>query len=203
MFDTTKLRSKSFDQLRLWRVYRLTRALRTADGRTCPSGMEFRFEQAIVNIHTKQAEIHGLAPDDTSLVFHSRDGEHREWFEDTGNEYRPAPPPPRRASTPAPAGGEAEWKRWLAEQPEFEDAAKVMNGELSKNNWGSARLDADTLRAAASALAPTEPAVARWLAERSLDLYHAWMSQATGGGEGSAMQYQIRPDLETLRRILG
>jgi hypothetical protein len=202
MFDTTKLRTQVLDQLQPWKVYLLRRALRSSDGRVCPMGMEFRFEFAIVNLKARQAEIHGLDPESTSVVFESRNEEHREWFDDTGREWRPGQPRPPAVTVAAPAESEEGWLRWLAGLSDFEKAAAILAGEGSGQNWGSARADADVLRAAAAALRQNHPTMARWLATRSLDLYHTWMSQATSGGEGTAMQYEVRNELEELRRMV-
>ena len=202
MFDTTKMRTKVLDQLQPWKVYLLRRELRSSDGLVYPEGMEFRFEFAFVNLTTRTAEIHGLDPEDQVVVFASQNEEHRQWFEDSGREWRAGKPPRRVVSGPVPVGGEEAWRQWLAGQPDFEDVAKVLAGDSSVRNWGSARAGADTLRCAATTLRHSHPAIARWLAVRSLDLYHAWMSQATSGGEGTAMQYQVRNELEQLRQMI-
>lgn len=201
MFDMTNLRVTTLDQLRPWSVYRLKADLRAVDGRLCPSGMEFRFEFAIVNSLTEDAEVHGLDPEGAEVVILTRSGWHKEVFAGTGRQWRPqrkAEPPP----SPGEDGDRDAWLAWLERQPEYRNAAGILSGQrVSTGDWGADLRDADTLCAAARALAKTNPAVARWVAGRSLDLYHCWMSQATSGGEGTAMQYQVRNELDEMRRL--
>ncbi len=185
-------------------IYRLMRQLRTTDNLECYEAVEFFFEFAWYNSQTGGAEIHGRlsAVDGRAIVFHKKGNAHRELFERTGREWRPASAPQRPPITDEPPADPAAWGQWLATQPGFERAAEILAGRYSDSNWGSAREDANVLRFAALRLAPSRPPLASWLADRSLDLYHAWMSQATSGGEGTAMQHEVQGELADLRRLM-
>lgn len=202
MFDLNQLRTTQYDQLQPRRVFTVPAGYQTVDGYRCPEGMEFRFEYAIVNVTTKDAEVHGLGPDGRKLVFRTRAGEHRNIFVFTGKEWsHEVKRTPAAVTAPAPSeGGEA---AWLARQPGFERASAILGGKYDSGHWDATRNDADVLRAAAKALAASHPGVARFLADRALSFYHAWMSQATSGGEGTAMQYQVREELKEMRRLAG
>jgi hypothetical protein len=209
------VRTGNFDNLQAWRVYLLADAATTVDGHAYPAGTEFRFEYAVVTLKTRDAIVHGETPEGARLVFSVRDYAHRKLFVDTGREWRPQKPipavrPPRLSPSPPQPPPPAAKNRadspqalWLARQPEFAQISAIVSSgsQRAPSNWGSAREDADTLRRAALALEPTQLAVAAWLADRSLDLYHFWMSQATSGGEGTAMEGEIRRELAEMRRL--
>ena len=78
-----------------------------------------------------------------------------------------------------------------------------MAGLISEGHWTATLDDAHALRHAALRVAATHPVEAWHLADRSLHAYHAWMAQATSGGEGAAMQSQVRDELKQLRQMLG
>jgi hypothetical protein len=61
---------------------------------------------------------------------------------------------------------------------------------------------AERLESAAAAAFADNRAAARWLAEQSRNYFFRWMSGATSGGEGTAMQYQAGGNLRRLKRIL-
>lgn len=202
MFDLSRLTVRQLDHLQPWRVYSLQREVRSPDGRVHPAGMEFRFEFALVRMEGPEVEIHGLDPQGDAVVFAARRGELREWFSDTGREWRPSVPSVPAGAPPSAEASEVPMD-WLAAQPEFAEAAAVLAGRSGRSGRDAPRDDADTLRMAASALAAREPACARLLAERGLRLYHAWLSQAASGGEGAAMLEEVQPHLAALRLILG
>lgn len=186
------------DQLRPWRIYRLPRALRAINGRECPAGMLFRFDRAIVDLPARRARIEGLGPTDEPLVFISDNDAHRQWFEFTGDEWRPAAAP-----TPPPLPPLSGPVDMSALPPGHERAVQILAGQHSPPDWGSRRADADVLRASALALAKTHPAQARVLAEASRQLYHSWMGQATSGGEGAAMSGAVARELQQLADLMG
>lgn len=199
MFNLEKTRTGNFDNLQPWGIYELTEEAVTTDGKRCAAGTEFWFEYAIVDMKAREALVHGSTPAGDPLVFATHGDEHRRLFVRTGLEWRPrrAPSPPRGEAVAS--GGEA---AWLAARPEFARASALVAGARSSGNWGAAREDADTLRAAALSLEHSQPEVARWLADRALSFYHSWMSQATSGGEGTAMEYEVRNQLADMRRLL-
>jgi hypothetical protein len=92
--------------------------------------------------------------------------------------------------------------QWLAARPQFARASEILAGKYSSEGWESARNDAEVLYAAARALENEHLWVASWLADWSRTFYHAWMSQATSGGEASEMRDQIRSELIQLNRII-
>jgi hypothetical protein len=218
MFDLTRLHTLNLDALRPWRIYTLRQALVTRDGHRCEAGSSFRFEHAIVDVPARRAEIHGLGPLNEAMVFDSRDDAHRQWFGDTGHEWRPgswvlpgaAPtePPSQADDGPAPEG---EALVAALRQRGHAEAADVLAGRRSSSGWGGARDDADVLAACARVLAgragrvapASAPPLARAVADEALTLYHAWMSQATSGGEGAAMQYEIARPLAEMRQLVG
>jgi len=79
----------------------------------------------------------------------------------------------------------------------------ILAGKHSPSNWNSSRADAEVLLAAAMDFERSQPAGARWLAEESEALFYCWTAEATSGGEGTAMQNEIRSDVKTIERILG
>jgi hypothetical protein len=103
-------------------------------------------------------------------------------------DVRTLPPPP----------DPKEWPRWLAASAEMPEAAALMKASRSNDP----RTDADTLLTAARALHAKHPGVARWLADRARRFYYSWTAQATSGGEGVAMQGQVRAELDELERML-
>jgi hypothetical protein len=202
-FNLENQRVLVLDQLRPWRIYTLQQPLRTVDGRECAAGLVFRFEEAHVNLMVRTARtarIQGLGPNDEKLVFDSRNDEHREWFLFTGEEWREKRAQPQHAWPLPKADGPFDPTQL---PPGNERAAAIMAGHFSKGQWSSTLDDADTLRHAALRVAATQPGQARHLADRSLHMYHAWMAQATSGGEGAAMQSQVRSELKQLRQMLG
>lgn len=219
MFDLSRLRTLNLDALRPWRIYTLRQTLVTRDGRRCEAGSSFRFEHAIVDVPARCAEIHGLGPLNEALVFDSRDDAHRLWFGDTGQEWRPgswtlggAPAPEAQADADedgAPPQGDA--LAAALRRLGHAEAADVLAGLRRSGGWGGARDDADVLAACARMLArgpgpmPQTPAppLARAVADAALTLYHAWMSQATSGGEGAAMQGEIARPLAEMRQLAG
>ncbi len=208
----------NLDELRPWRVYVLRQALVTRDGRRCEAGSSFRFEHAIVDLPARHAEIHGLGPLNEALVFDSRDDAHRRWFGDTGHEWRPGSwllpgAPPAEPASEADDGPAPEGEALVAalRQRGHTEAADVLAGRRRTGGWGGARDDADVLAACARRLAfrtglatpASAPPLARAVADEALTLYHAWMSQATSGGEGAAMQYEIARPLAEMRQLAG
>lgn len=198
MFDLSNMKSSQMDNLQPWRIFALAREAESTSGRVWPCGAEFRFDYAIANLLARTAEVHGFSPTGEKMIFAMPYGEHRNLFVFTGREWTEPEPEPE----PAPPGGEEAWKTWLAAQPGFERAAAIVKGARSSGDWGASRNDADVVRKAAVAFAKKQPAVARWLADRSLNLYYSWMSQATSGGEGTAMEHEVRDYLAELRGIL-
>lgn len=216
MFDLTRMHTLNLDALRPWCIYTLRQALVTVDGRRCEAGSSFRFEHAIVDLPARRAEIHGLGPLNERLVFDSRDHAHRTWFADTGHEWRPgswtlaAPAAPEASADDGPAPqGEALVAR--LRQRGHAEAADVIAGQRRTGGWGGARDDADVLTACARALAGRQgngaaaspSPLARAVADAALTHYHAWMSQATSGGEGAAMQSEIARPLAEMRALAG
>ncbi|MEZ5355883.1 MAG: hypothetical protein R2762_24895 [Bryobacteraceae bacterium] len=199
MFNLDRIRTMNFDNLQGWRIYTLNEEAVTAAGWTCPAGAEFWFEFALVNLTERTAAVHGSTPDGEELVFHTRGDGHRHLFAYTGREWRPRSKAQPSAGGAVEAGQEA---AWLAARPEFARVAAIAAGAARANHWGAARADADELYHAAISLEKTAPGVARWLADLSLGRYHEWMSQATSGGEGTAMQSEVRGHLEKLRGLL-
>lgn len=202
MFDLTKLRSRNVDQLHTWGLYTLARPTRSVDGVLHPEGAEFMFDYGIANVFTRDAMLY-FTVNDQEVVFDTRAGEYRELFVPTGLEGRPS----RREPTAPPEDlqpvDESQWLEWLAARPEYQRAAAILKGLHTDNHWSAARDEADVLRRASNRLEAIQPAMSRWLADQSLNAYHAWMSQATSGGEGAAMEYQVRDDLKELRKRLG
>lgn len=199
MFDLERFRTKQFDQFQPWRVYSLPAGLVTVEGEPIPEGFEFRFDHAFVNIKTHDSEFHGTGSSGQPVVFRTKGDEYKRIVWD-GREFWPEPEKkaPATAAPAPPAGQEA---AWLARQPGFGAASAILAGQFSAGDWGAARRDADVLRAAAKALADSHPSVARFLADKSLHMYHVWMSQATSGGEGTAMQYEVREELKEMRKL--
>lgn len=108
-----------------------------------------------------------------------------------------------KESSQSPPPDSSTWTDWLAAQPGFESVALVLRGNADLDqNWGTSRAEGDILLAAARAFRNTHRPMAKWLADQTLHAYHAWMSQATSGGEGTAMQYEIRSELAQVREIL-
>ena len=204
MFNLSRPHLLTLDQLHAWGIYRLARPLCTTDNLECSEGAEFYFEFAWYNSQSGAAGIHGRlsAPDGLAIEFHTPGNTHRELFERTGREWRPVSARQRPPVTDEPPADSAAWGAWLGTQPGFERAAGILAGRYSDSNWGSVRENANVLRHAALRLEQSRPALASWVADRSLDLYHAWMSQATSGGEGPAMQYEVRGELDDLRRLM-
>lgn len=206
-FLSETVRTDNFDNLQPWRVYELRESATTLAGRSYPAGTEFWFEYAIVTRKTRDALVHGTTPEGEHLVFPVHDYAHRHLFIDTGREWRPrkAAAAAVAVAPPLPAAQDTQVRenpaniRWLAAQPQFAQASRILAGQFT-DSYGYG--DADVLRRAALALEHTQPQIAAWLADRSLDLYHAWMSQATSGGEGTAMQNQIRNELADMRRLI-
>lgn len=207
MFDLSNLRVLTFDQLHAFGIYRLTRALRTTDGREYPPDTEFHFDFAVVNTVAKTAVVNGhIGSEDDTAAFATQGDEHREWFERTGREWRPAPKKQHTAIASSVPLDPAEWAEWLAKQPRFQEAGEILAGRAlgaGERNWGTTHVEADRIRDAAIYFESIHPELARWLADQGLHHYYAWMSQATSGGEGTAMQYEVREDLARLRRITG
>jgi len=198
MFDLSDMRATVFDHLASWGVYRVSQPLETLDGRAVPAGKELTFEYARVNINTGEARAY----------FHDEQGmeyeipTHRNRisaeFEKLGRESRPLKSSRTMNLTSPPPPNPQRWLAWLAEQPDWEGAAKTMGQATSLDP----RAEADTLLWAARAFRPFHPEIARWLADRSQTLYYTWTAQATSGGEGTAMQSQIRSQLAELEDIL-
>lgn len=198
MFDLSNMHTRNVDNLHSWRVYRLARPMQTSDGRMLGEGSEVVFEEAWVNINTGAVKAHFNDAGTWELLeipTQRKELEGFVWLEREA--YGPAKPKGPAMRTPAPADPSC-WAGWLAEHPDWEDAAKVMMGRGSCDS----RADADTVYHAAWAFREIYPAVARWLAERSLQLYYAWTAQATSGGEGRAMQNEVRSHLDDLEAIL-
>jgi hypothetical protein len=207
MFLTDTVRTGNFDNLQPWRIYALAEPVTSTAGRTYAAGTEFWFEYAIVTRKTRDALVHGSTPEGERIVIATSDNSHRRIFADKGSEWRPpvaAAQPSPAPPTPAPVQphrAQMPEARWFAAQPQFARASAIIAGNDSEPSWGSARQDADVLRAAANALQHIQPDVAIWLAHWSLVLYHSWMAQATSGGEGTAMMNEIRNELAEMRRL--
>jgi hypothetical protein len=197
MFDLENMKIKQMDQLQSRRIMALQQELVAAGGRRCPAGMEFRFEFAQVNLTAKSAVIHGFDTGEQPVAFALRLNDHQHLFAYTGRDWWPAPPP--QPEVHVPAGFELQW---LSAQPEYREAAHIAAGNYSNENWGSARRDGDVLQQAALALAEVNPGVARWLAGKSISCYYSWTSQATSGGEGTALSYEVREDLKRMRALI-
>ena len=202
MFDLTKLHSRNVDQLHTWGIYTLARPARSVDGALHREGAEFMFDYAIANVFTRDAMLH-FTVDEQEVVFDTRGGEYRDLFVATGREGRPGKRAPAAPPEDLQPVDESHWLAWLAARPDYQRAAAILNGHYSSGHWHSARSDADVLRRASSQLEKIQPAMSRWVADRSLSCYYAWMSQATSGGEGTAMQYEVRNELQELKQLLG
>lgn len=199
MFDLDRLHLRQFDQFQPRRVFEMPVGLKNIDGAPIPAGLEFRFDHAIVNVNTGDAEIHGTGPNGEPVAFRTVGGEHKSLFVWTGREHWPQenPDPVSRESHVTP-GAEAEWLRAGG----FGEAAAIVSGRYSSGDWDASRRDADVLRRAARALDRAHRPMARFLADLSLSCYHAWMSQATSGGEGTAMEHSVREELKEMRKLL-
>jgi hypothetical protein len=192
MFDFSKLRTLNLDNLRPWVIFEIQQPIRTRDGRLCEPGMEFRFEYAIANALTRDAEIHGLGPNDEELIFDAKAGEYRQWFENSGREWRPGKPAP---IPPTP--------EQIAEAEALIAGLKPLEASKGEPNWGTSRAEGDELLASAQAMARTGRAdLAAALAQKALNHYYAYTSQATSGGEGTALQHEVRDDVAAARRLI-
>ena len=203
MFNLERMRTMNLDQLRPWRVFTLQADLTTTEGLLYRRDAQFRFEFAFANVITGEAEIHGLDADGREIAFITHNREHRTLFADTGDEWRPGGKPPSKLKPPPQGSTEQDWLQWLASNADFEEAHQILtSGSRQAQDWDAHRRTAEVLRRAAVALAAAEqPAMAAWLADHALNHYHSWMSQATSGGEGSAMEYQVRDQLKEMRAI--
>jgi hypothetical protein len=203
MFNLERMRTMNLDQLRPWRVFTLQSDLTTTEGLIYRRDALFRFEFAFANVLTGEAEIHGLDADGREIVFITHNREHRTLFADTGDEWRPGSKPPSKLKPPAQGSTEQDWLQWLAANADFGEAHQILTGgSRPAQDWGSHRQTAEVLRRAAVAIAAAgQPDMAAWLADRALNYYHAWMSQATSGGEGTAMEYEIRDQLKEMRKL--
>lgn len=199
MFNLESLRTMNCDNLQAWRVFELSEDAVATDGRRWPAKSEFWFEFVIINTLNGEALVHGVTPNGETLVFATRGWHYRQLFVDTGREWRPQGPQPAERSHEFTSGEAA---AWLATRPEFARAAAIAKGHRTTGHWGASRDDADVLRRAAKLLEKSQPGVARWLAELSLTFYHTWMSQATSGGEGTAMEYEVRRELAEVRAVI-
>lgn len=206
MFNIENMRIKQMDHLQPWNTYRLRQSATSADGTAHPEGAEFTFDHAMVNIPADRSQIHMVRlSDQAEFVFADRTrAQCRELFERLDREeLRPAPPPPLKPTEEPPPADPSAWAGWLAGQPGFEAAASVLQGNADLvQDWGTSRAEGDILLAAARAFRNTHRPIAKWLADQALGAYHGWMSQATSGGEGTAMQYEIRSELAQVREIL-
>jgi hypothetical protein len=203
MFNLERMRTMNLDQSRPWRVFTLQADLTTTEGLIYRRDAQFRFEYAFANVLTGEAEIHGLDADGREIVFLTKNREHRTLFADTGEEWRPGGKPPSKPKPPPQGSAEQEWLQWLDTNADFKEAHAILAGASRQaNDWGAHRQTAEVLRRAAVAIAAAgQTDMAAWLAGRALNYYHAWMSQATSGGEGSAMEYEIRDQLKEMRKL--
>jgi hypothetical protein len=202
MFDLENLRTLNLDQLHPWQVYLLVSSVRDDAGVEHVAGERVSFEKAIVNVHKGDAELHLLTAANEPFVVRTQANAHRELFEKLyEEETRPAKVEKRVDITGLPESQE-DWPAWLAQQEGFADATAILNGKY-RDGWGGALSDGEVLLGCAKHFETTHKGLAQWLADHALNLFHGWMSQATSGGEGTAMQYQIRDELKEARRIAG
>jgi hypothetical protein len=202
MFDLSKMNTLNLDQLHPWQVYQLTGAVLDDAGKEHVAGEKVSFERAIVNVHKGDAEIHLLTAQNEPFIVRTQNNAHRALFEKLyGDETRPAKVEKKVDIAGLPENSE-DWPAWLAKQQGFADATAILNGKY-RDGWGGSLSDGEVLLGCAKHFETTHKGLAVWLAERALDFFHGWMSQATSGGEGTAMQYQIREQLKEARRIAG
>jgi hypothetical protein len=202
MFDLSNMKTLNLDQLHPWQLYRLTAAVRDDAGVEHLAGEKVSFERAIVNVPKGDAEIHLLTSSNEPFVLRTQANAHRALFEKLyGEETRPVPEVRLVDISGLPERAE-EWPAWLAKQPEFSEASAILYGKY-RDGWGGSVSDGEVLLRCAKHFETTHIGLAAWLADKALDMFHSWMSQATSGGEGTAMQYQIREQLKDARRIAG
>lgn len=202
MFDLSKMNTLNLDQLHPWQLYQLTSPVRDDAGIEHLAGEKVSFERAIVNVHKGDAEIHLLTAKNEPFVVRTQANAHRALFEKLyGEETRPAKVEKKVNIAGLPEAQE-DWPAWLAKQQGFEDATAILNGKY-REGWGGALSDGEVLLGCAKHFETTHKELAAWLADKALDMFHSWMSQATSGGEGTAMQYQIREQLKDARRMAG
>lgn len=202
MFDLSKMNTLNLDQLHPWQVYRLTGEVRDDAGVEHVAGEKVSFERAIVNVHKGDAEIHLLTAKNEPFIVRTQANAHRALFEKLyEEETRPAKVEKKVDITGLPEAQE-DWSVWLENQRGFEDVAAILSGKY-EDGWGGSLSDGKVLLGTAQHFETTHKGLAAWLADRALNFFHGWMSQATSGGEGTAMQYQIREELKEARRIAG
>lgn len=144
--------------------------------------------------------------------------------------YRPSPSPSPRESTPprsrtniglASGGGSqqppaltrGDWEREeaglqqvgaLAVEQRFAEARERLFELCRGGERGNERLQelAEALgRMAAARAGDPDRSVYEWLRDRSKDLWYAWGSTATSGGEGAARSVEIDVAMERFRRL--
>lgn len=202
MFDLSRMDTLNLDQLHPWQLYRLTAAVRDEAGREHAAGEKVSFERAIVNVPKGDAEIHLLTEKNEAFVVRTQANAHRALFEKLyGEETRPVVEEKKVDLSGLPEAQE-HWPTWLSRQHGFGEAAAILEGKY-RQGWGGALSDGEVLLDCARHFEKSHQALTQWLAERALDCFHSWMSQATSGGEGTAMQYQIREQLKDARRMAG
>ncbi len=201
MFDLSNMKTLNLDQLHPWQLYRLTGSVRDDAGREHLAGEKVSFERAIVNVPKGDAEIHLLTEQNEPFVVRTEGNAHRALFEKLyGEETRPVKETKRVELGGLPEAQEY-WPAWLGRQG-FGDASAILEGRY-REGWGGALSDGEVLLGCAKHFETAHRGLSQWLADKALDLFHGWMSQATSGGEGTAMQYQIREQLKDARRIAG
>ncbi len=202
MFDLSNISTLNLDQLHPWQVYILRSAVRDDSGREHPAGAKVSFEKAIVDVYKGNAEIHLLDAHNHPFVVRTQSNAHRQLFERTEEQTRPLKSELTKADISRLPEESHDWPTWLAQQPDFAEAAAILNGKR-RGGWGGALSDAEELLGAAKHYATAHPGLARWLADHALNHFYSWTSQATSGGEGTAMQNQIREQLKTAERLAG
>lgn len=201
--NTEVIRTGNCDNLQPWRIYELAEAFATTSGKLIPAGSEFWFEYAIVTLKTRDALVHGSTPEGEPLVFQTRDNGHRSLFVNTWREWRPRGGG-NAAEVPAAVAARVNTPeaQWLAARPQFAQVSEILAGKYASPGRESARRDAEVLYQAARKLENEHLWIATWLADWSQTFYHAWMSQATSGGEAAEMRDEIRGELIQLNRLV-
>ncbi len=80
MFEVTTCRVLVLDQLRPGSTYILAAALEGPHHEHYATGLAFSYAYAVVNLHSGDAEIHGVDTAERKVVFRTRGYEHRTLF---------------------------------------------------------------------------------------------------------------------------
>lgn len=176
-------------ELKRWHNYALTRDVTCVDGHLCEKGSVVRYMSSMLHLNGKGANVHAKTREGRAVEFRIGSWEADAWFV----------PQPRVE----PYADREKLRALLSWHPGMERACQILAGNISKGNWGSAQRDGDTLWFAALEMerSGNGPA-AKALAEESLSAYYSWLSQATSGGEGTAMEREVSPRIKELERLL-